>query len=311
MYLWHKPRQLCGTKCNKPVSQREDAMNGLIKIEAKSLLLGKTAKCFIASFTVFLIEAALAAAAIFGIYALTEREFFKNFTEAVGGPGANLTVIAALAVIRFAVLVTIFALHLGEFAFYTEICENRKPEFSKLFSFCKPKKAFKAFRLYAALFALKTAWFLFFITPAALCAVSAFFTVYRDGIFNTQANIMTLAAVILTVIGIMFCYCITRRYELCSYLAVKNTEMKNRDIIRQSTVLCDGILADGALFGFSMAGWRLLSLLPFSFVYALPYCKITYARYFACGFIRQAYKGEQAAEFRRHFPPQAAAQAKE
>ena len=311
MYLWHKPRQFCGTKCNKPVSQREDAMNGLIKIEAKSLLLGKTAKCFLASFTVFLIEAALAAAAIFGIYALTEREFFKNFTEAVGGPGANLTVIAALAVIRFAVLVTIFALHLGEFAFYTEICENRKPDFSKLFSFCKPKKAFKAFRLYASIFALKTAWFLFFITPALLCAVSAFFTVYRDGIFNTPAYILVLAAVILAVIGTMFCYCITRRYGLCSYSAIKNPQLKNRDIIRQSVLLSDGALADGALFGFSMAGLRLLSPVPFSFVYALPYCKLAYARYCAAVFIRQAYKGAQAAEFHRHFPPQAEAQAKE
>ena len=286
-------------------------MNGPVKIEAKSLLLGKTAKCFLASFTVFLIEAALTVAAVFGVYALTKREFFIKYTEAVGGLPANLTVIAALAVIRFAVLTVLCGLHLGEISYYTDICENGGAEFSKLFSFCQPKKAFKAFRLYASLFSLKTMWFFLFITPALLCAASAFFTVYRDGIFNTPAYILVLAAVILAVIGTMFCYCITRRYGLCSYSAIKNPELKNRDIIRQSVLLSDGALADGALFGFSMAGWRLLSPVPFSFVYALPYCKLAYARYCAAVFIRQAYKGAQAAEFHRHFPPQAEAQAKE
>ncbi len=290
-------------------------MNGLIKIEAKRILLGKTAKCFVASFTLFLIKAALTAAAVFGVYALTKREFFIKYTEAVGGLPANLTVIAALAVIRLAALTAICALHLGEISFYTELCENGRPEFSRLFSYCKPKKAFKAFRLYASLFTLKAAWFLFFMIPALLCAVSAFFTVYREGIFNTPAYIMTLAAVILTVIGIMFFYCITRRYSLCSYSAIKNHELKNREIIRQGVESTDGSLADAALFGFSMAGWRLLSILPFSFIYALPYCKIAYTSFniavHESASTTRAYTKAQAAEFRRHFPRQAAAPAKE
>lgn len=315
MYLWHKPRQLCGTKCNKPVSQREDAMNGLIKIEAKSRMLGKTAACFVGSFTVLVLGAALVAAAVFGIYALTERDFFEKYIEAVGGLPANLTVIAAFAVIRFFVLVSLCALHLGESAYYINICETGTPCFSQLFSYCKPKKAFRAFRLYAELFALKTAWFLFFITPALLCGASAFFTVYRSAAFGVPAYILTLAAVSLTVMGIMFFYCISRRYRLCSYIAVKNEELNAREIIRQSVEITDGSLADAALFGFSMAGWRLLSLLPFSFIYALPYCKIAYAQFNNAVHknetVKKAYTKARAAEFHRHFPRQAEAPAKE
>ncbi len=290
-------------------------MNGLIKIEAKSRLLGKTAVYFIGSFTVLVLGAAMTAAAAFGVYALTEREFFEKYIAAVGGLPANLTVIAAFAVIRFSVLVFLSALHLGETAYYINICETGTPRFPQLFSYCKPKKAFRAFRLYAELFALKSAWFLFFNIPALLCGTSAFFTVYRSAAFGIQSYILTLAAASLAVMGIMFFYCISRRYRLCSYIAVKNEDLNAREIIRRSVESTDGSLAESALFGFSMAGWRLLSILPFSFIYALPYCKIAYTSFniavHESASTTRAYTKAQAAESHRHFPRQAAAPAKE
>ena len=141
-------------------------MSGFIKVKAKELLLGNTAKLFLVSFTSSFLKL------IFTVTVVLSTHFIlvsKQLQVLVVRYDSFLVyfIYSLFTVCAYFVLALLVSgLKTGENAIYFMHSKGTKAKFKYLFIFLRPSQSFRSFLLYSKLFFLRIFWALFFYLPS-------------------------------------------------------------------------------------------------------------------------------------------------
>ena len=252
-----------------------------IKISAKSLLSKNTLRLFFASFLAFFLKTALVLSAALLTYFFMRSDYFDAFISFSNKYVMYFALLFILNVVRIFILLFVFAITLGEKFLYFKRAAGEKGSLSLLFSFLSPKKAARAFALYCKIFFLKILWFLFFLSPAALCGETVFF-LYRASRLTVGAfNSLLFGVVFLAVLGLCFFLFAAQRFSAAPYyMCLENLSPK--EAVKKSVRFTDGFLKRFVLFKLSFLGWGALSFAVLPALYVIPYIKLSNARFVFC-----------------------------
>lgn len=107
--------------------------------------------------------------------------------------------------------------------------------------------------------------------------VDGFALLWKLFLLNLLKSLFTfLWALLLVVPGIIAAY----RYRLAIYLLLEHPDRRVMDCIRESKRLMDGRKMELFVLDLSFLGWWLLTIIPFTGVYVIPYMETTYAGYY-------------------------------
>lgn len=177
------------------------------------------------------------------------------------GLSRTLTAAAVFLLLTFLMAVILSTVSMGEKAWYSGRLTIKKQCGKRLRFWFKPKHSLKAFGLYAAVFLLKTAWTLAFLSPALLVFTSATLVAFYGGIELWLSVSLGAGGTLLLITGLIFRFITVQRYFLAPYLLADNPRLDIIRTLKQSKNLSDGQL-------FRIAKYK-LKFLPAFFTYPL------------------------------------------
>lgn len=252
-------------------------MNSKIRIKAKALLSGNTARLFLVSFTSFLFRYGACTVFSYTIFYCYKSAFLSQLAEAYGkylvyGCYAVLTLAAA-----FIFLLFISGIRLGESFVYFTRANGGRGNFRALFKFLSPRQSFRALRIYLQITAQKLLWFVYFFIPVIIC-IGCIYNLYSNA-FISQAVyiILSVGASIILAFAFVMCRISHLRLSASPYYLCLRENLSPSGAIKKSILFTDGFLSEGVVLEYSLIGWILSCLLIIPAFYAIPYYKLVKA----------------------------------
>ena len=123
-------------------------------------------------------------------------------------------------------------------------------------------------------FYLSVAWGAFAYAPCVIMGFTLYYSINsRQYTFNVMLTLF-VATILLLVIGSAFLYIILKRYSLCNYVIISNSETDAIKVIEKSINITDSNIVKYALYCVSFIGWILSCILILPVFYVLPYIKM-------------------------------------
>ena len=236
-------------------------MRSELKIEAKKLLVGNTARLFFVSLLSFIVKSLILSGNIFMFYYV-----LKNNTK------YYLLIIAVLAFIVGFMIIS--ALMLGEKFIYYIRAGGSRGRFLLLFKFFRLNEIFKAavFNMYILFF--KAIWLIYFLLPFIISSALTFYLYKRD--ITDSFSLPFCIAICGIMLGVgMFCFiCAVQRFSAAFFYYMTDDKRRIKRAVKKSITQTDGFLVVSALSQCSFSGWLLSCFSVFPLVYVVPYFKL-------------------------------------
>lgn len=192
-------------------------------------------------------------------------------------PKYKLPLLIATAIIIFAVTFFVFCVYssfsVGEKAWYTGVTLAKENYTKRLLYWFKPKASFRAFKLKATLFLIKSAITAVYLLPAAILLWSAYYLAKTGGIEIYLFAALCGGGIVLLVSGLIFRFATLQRYFIAEYLFSSNPRSGVFEAIKKSKNLLDGHILEIVRFKLSFIPWAFGCLFIAPSIYFVPYYK--------------------------------------
>lgn len=253
-------------------------INSAVRLKAKSLLSGNTARLFLISALSFILRWGYALVNFTGLFHFLRSDIFKHLLESYNN-ALIYTLSGIIYFISFYLMIsTVSVLRMGErFAYYTR-AEGGKGRFGLLFKFMGIKGGFRALRTYLTINGLKLLWLVYFLLPTLLCGACIIYLYVFGRLSATVLIALFTGEALLLSISLVMWRVSTLRYEATVYYMCLR-DISVRKAIKKSILHTDGVLSDGVVLEYSLLGWILSCIFVIPLFYSIPYIKMCKATF--------------------------------
>lgn len=246
---------------------------GIIKIKTKYLLLGKTGKIFTVLFLSFLLRWGSVSISFFNFYRFSQSGFFETLLSRYNNILLYSGFFAAAFIILFSNLLFGSAIRSGEQKYFFSQAMEKDFKITSLFYFIGPKKSFKCFSFYCRLWGMKLFWYVFFLSPSALCGAMIYY-LYSFTKLSATALVILISGNILLFSAGLFMAGIAKSRYCAAPLFFTSEKLSAKEAIDKSIILSDGFLSDFSRLKASFFPWFLSCAFILPIFYALPYYRL-------------------------------------
>ncbi len=223
--------------------------------------------------------------------ALTSADFVRRLAISSLITGV-LGIIVTVAVMAITAAVTA-----GKTAFFVAFADDNRTRVSKLFSWFKPKRMFKALGLDLLVSLILCIPVVAFFIGIFVCAIPVGLGASLEISGLVIAGVALIFALFAAFVAAMII--IACRFAIANFMLVTNENVGLGQIISQSGRLMKGHVWEYIVFGLSWLGWDILNLLTFGFLslYTAPYHAVAEEKFFSYVFKDGLDRGTVDAEF--------------
>lgn len=249
-------------------------MNTSVRLEAKALLSGHTAKLFLISFFSFLSRYVVLAFFVFSIVLYYKSDLFSFFIKQYGNVITYSISTVVFSLLAFGLFLFISAIKSGERFAYLIRANGGSGSFRLLFKFMHPKNSLKCLVLYTKIHLLQAMWNIYFFLPTGICVLCIYYL--KNIVFTIDfAFIILLAGAIITFsAAIVMSKTNKQRYSAAPHYLFLNKKLTPKEAIEKSLYFTDGFLLNGTVLDFSFTGWVLSCIFIIPVFYVVPFIKL-------------------------------------
>lgn len=249
-------------------------MNSNVRLQAKLLLSGNTARLFLASFLSFVFRYGALALCGYGIYYYSKSPLLLYLLSEYNTPLVYALSGFIWILLSFFTLLFISAIRLGEnFSYFTR-ANGGNCKISLIFKFLKLSDSARALSLYFQINVRKILWLIYFSLPLIICSGCIYYLHTMSFVSQTVFFILLSGSSMIFALLLVMQRITLLRYSAAAYYTCLNRSLSPVEAIKKSIHFTDGFLTEGAVLEYSMLGWVLSCVLIIPLIYALPYIKL-------------------------------------
>ena len=249
-------------------------MNTSVRLEAKALLSGHTAKLFFISFFSFLLRYATLSLLAVSVALYYKSALFSFFIKQYGNVTTYSVSTFIFLLTAFGLLLFISAIKSGERFAYLIRANGGSGGFRLLFKFMHPKNSLRCLVLYTKIHLLQGMWNIYFFLPTAICVLCIYYL--KNIVFTIDFAFMILlaGATITFSAAVVMSKTNSLRYSAAPHYLFLNKALSSEEAIEKSLYFTDGFLLNGTVLDFSFTGWLLSCIFIIPAFYVVPFIKL-------------------------------------